>query len=222
MKIDKNLIVNILLTLVIIFLGYQVYNKNQMIDEQTVQLSSKNEDKKNTTIVYEQKLESLKKNNKSLYDSLKIYKEHIDYLAQFKYKKKYVVRDTITKVKFDTINNIIPQTVNEYIYSNKNTNDTLNYQLKIGSAIQPNWYELNLEVSDKFTLVNKKVDNVNETTIETSSNNTQINDVTILKTKENKTLKDKIAIGPSITTGYCLNNKNLDMMVGVSITIDIW
>ena len=139
-----------------------------------------------------------------------------------KYKKKYVVRDTITKVKFDTINNIIPQTVNEYIYSNKNTNDTLNYQLKIGSAIQPNWYELNLEVSDKFTLVNKKVDNVNETTIETSSNNTQINDVTILKTKENKTLKDKIAIGPSITTGYCLNNKNLDMMIGVSITIDIW
>ena len=220
MKIDKNFIVNILLTLVIIFLGYQIYNKNQMIDEQTVQLSSKNEDKKNTTIVYEQKLESLKKNNKTLYDSLKIYKEQIDYLAQFKYKKKYVVRDTITKIKFDTINNIIPQTVNEYVYSNNNQNDTLNYQLKIGSTTQPNWYELNLEVSDKFTLVNKKVDNVNETTIETTSNNTQINDVTVFKQKQK--LKDKIEIGPSITAGYCLNGKTFDIVIGVSATFDIW
>lgn len=220
MKIDKNFIINLLLVFAIIFLGYQNYCQNQMIYEQTVQLSSKNEDKKNTTIVYEQKLESLKKNNKSLYDSLKIYKEQIDYLAQFKYKKKYTVRDTI--IKYDTINNIIPQTINEYTYSNKNENDTLNYQLKIGSVTQPNWYELNLEVSDKFTLVNKKVDNVNETTIETNSNNTNISDVTILKTKENKTLKDKIEIGPSITAGYCLNGKTFDIVVGVSATFDIW
>ena len=219
---DKNYFFNILLLIVIGFLGYQNYQQYKMIDKQTVQLSSKNtDDNKHTSITYEQNFETLKKHNKELYDSLKICKEQIDYLAQFKYKKKYVVRDTI--IKYDTINNDVKQEIiNEYTYSNKDKNDTLNYQLTIGSKVQPNWYAIDFEISDKFTLVNKKINDVNETTIETKSNDTKISDVTILKTKQKKSLKDMVEIGPSITAGYCLNSKKIDVVVGVSATFDMW
>lgn len=211
MKIDVNVIINAILIIALCLLGWQNFKQNEMIDKQTVQLTSKNtDDNKSTTIVYEQKLESLKKINRDLYDSLKIYKDEIDYLVQFKYKKEYAIHDTITKIDTTNINEI-----NEYTYSNKEKNDTLNYQLKIGSKIEPNWYTINFQIADKFTIVNKEINDINETTIQPSTNG-NVGNVTVIKKKEQKSLLDNISFGPSITAGYCLGNRNFDVVVGVS------
>lgn len=218
----KNKIIFAILIACICLLGWQNYNQGKMIDEQTVQLTSKNtDDNKNTTVFYEQKFETLKKANKELYDSLKIYKDEIDYLVQFKHTKEFIVHDTIIK-NIDTLNNDINTEVKEFVYHNTNKNDTLNYQLKIGSTVEPNWYSIKFNVSETFTLVNKNINGVNETTIAPSTNSGTITNVTALKQKKTPTFKEKIAIGPSVTAGYGLINKNIDIMVGVSVTYDLW
>lgn len=208
--------IHAILILIIVFLGWQNYQQNLMIDKQTVQLSSKNEnDNKHTTVTYDQHIETLKKNNKLLYDSLKIYKDEIDYLTQFKYQKQYVIDDTI--VKNDSIKK---ENVTEYVYTNEKPNDTLNYVLKIGSFTKPQWYSLKLDLSEKFTIVNKKINNINETTIAPSSNS-NISDVTIVNVKEKENFLNKIRFGPSITAGYCLMQQKIDIMIGLSAIIDL-
>jgi hypothetical protein len=169
----------------------------------------------------------LKKTNKELYDSLKIYKDEIDYLAQFKHTKEYVVHEVIKPIEkneesADSINVKVEEEIKEFVYENKEPNDTLNYQLRIGSTVEPNWYTIKFKVSETFTLVNKEVNGINETTIAPSTGSGVISNVTVLKQKDKIKLKDRIAIGPSVTAGYCLINKNVDVMVGVSVTFDLW
>jgi FtsZ-interacting cell division protein ZipA len=227
-NINKNTIINVILIIALCILGWQNFQQSEMIDEQTVQLSSKNtDDNKHTTIVYEQKLETLKKTNKELYDSLKIYKDEIDYLAQFKHTKEYVVHEVIKPIEkndesADSVNVKVEEEIKEFVYENKEPNDTLNYKLRIGSTVEPNWYSINFKVSETFTLVNKEVNGINETTIAPSTGSGVISNVTVLKQKEKFKLKDRIAIGPSVTAGYCLINKKVDVMVGVSVTFDLW
>ncbi|MBR6516960.1 MAG: hypothetical protein IKT40_09020 [Bacilli bacterium] len=189
-------------------MGFKLIKANKMNDEYKVVI---NEYKANSLTIeyYDKQLKELKETNKNLYDSLKIFKDEIDYLIQFKYQKEYVT---------DTVYCNIEETdkdINVYEYSN-DLNDTLNYTLKIGSIYEPNWYKLNLMLSEQFTIVNRKKDDLNITTIETKSNNTSITDVTALKNKNEKFL-DRFEIGPSVTTGYDVVNKNLGIMVGVSI-----
>ena len=65
MKNIYNFIIYAILILIIGLLGWLVVYQNKMIDKQTIQLSTKNEDdNKHVSIVYEQELETLKKNNK--------------------------------------------------------------------------------------------------------------------------------------------------------------
>ena len=225
---NKSLLLNAILIIAICLLGWQNYKQYQKIDDQTVQLTTKNtDDNKTTAIVYEQKLESLKKTNKELYDSLKIYKDEIDYLVQFKHSKEYVVQETIKPVEkvetsTDSTEIKVIEAVKEFVYENKEPNDTLTYQLKIGSAVEPNWYSIKFKVSEKFTVVNKEINGINETTIAPSTSSGVVSDVTVLKQKEKFKVKDRIAIGPSITAGYGLINKQFDIMVGVSVTFDLW
>ena len=216
MKNIYNIIIYAILILIIGLLGWLVVYQNKMIDKQTIQLSTKNEDdNKHVSIVYEQQLETLKKINEDLYDSLKIYKDEIDYLVQLNFQKEYVVHDTIYKT--DTLYK--KENINEYTYYNKDKNDTLEYQLKIGSEIEPNWYSIKFKINEQFTIVNKQIDNINETTIAPSSNG-NITNVTVLKNKKSKFM-DNITFGPSITAGYCLGNRNLDVMLGISATIKL-
>ena len=227
-KINKSFILNAILIIAICLLGWQNYKQYQKIDDQTVQLTTKNtDDNKTTAIVYEQKLESLKKTNKELYDSLKIYKDEIDYLVQFKHSKEYVVQETIKPVEkvetsTDSTEIKVIEAVKEFVYENKEPNDTLTYQLKIGSTVEPNWYSIKFKVSEKFTVVNKQINGINETTIAPSTSSGVVSDVTVLKQKEKFKIKDRIAVGPSITAGYGLINKQFDIMVGVSVTFDLW
>lgn len=218
MKITKDTIIYFFLVVVIFFLGYNLYVLHQKSKEELVMIEEiKNVNKENQAsfIHYEQEIDNLSKLNKELFDSLKIYKNQIDYLVQFKYEKKY---DTGI-VRTDTVNEIVhyeDSIVKTYEYSS--TNDTLTYNLKIGSSEKPEWYSLDFNVTDKFTIVNKDFDNFNKTDIES---NGIIDDVTILKKKEKKSIFDNISIGPSISMGYNFGTREPEFIIGVSITYDI-
>ena len=218
MKITKDSIIYFFLIVVICFLGYNLFILHEKSKEELVMIEEiKNVNKENQAsfIHYEQEIDNLSKLNKELFDSLKLYKNQIDYLVQFKYEKKY---DTGI-IKTDTVKEIIHNSdsvVKTFEYSN--TNDTLTYNLKIGSVEKPEWYSLDFNVTDKFTIVNKKFDNFNKTDIES---NGIIDDVTVLKKKEKKNIFDNISIGPSITMGYDIAKKEPEFIIGFSITYDL-
>ena len=88
MKIDKDWIIIAVLFVIIGFLSVQLYKLNTKAEIQIEQIHKQDEDtKRYTAIYYDQTIESLKKTNKDLYDSIEIYKDQIDYLVQFKYQK---------------------------------------------------------------------------------------------------------------------------------------
>lgn len=212
MKFDKDWIIIILLFGIIAFLSWKIYTLNDMSRATIEQIHYKDSNKdKYNIIYYDQTIASLKQTNKSLYDSLKLYKEQIDYLIQFKYKKQFHV-DTIF---IDTTKS---KDVNTYAFSDT-LNDTLKYNLQIGSKLPPNWYKLDVELADEFTIINNKYNDVNNTTI-SSSNGSTITDVTVFKKKSNKIL-DNFSTGPSINVGYDVLNKNFGIMVGWAITYKI-
>lgn len=218
MKITKDNIMFIILLCIVCFLGFNTYQLHKKAQEEILMLEEikdTNNDNQVSFIHYEQEIDNLSRLNKELYDSLKSYKNQIDYLVQFKYEKKY---DTGI-IETDSVKEIIhdkDSIVKTYEYSN--TNDTLTYNLKIGSIDKPKWYSLDFNVTDNFTIVNKDFDNFNKTDIES---NGIIDDVTILKKKEKKSIFDNISIGPSLSMGYNFATKEPEVILGVSITYDI-
>ena len=167
-KNNKNIIICILISLICIGLIYFTYSKiynGKIFKENIVYVDST----KTANVIYDEgSFSDLKKENKELYDSLKKYKDEITYLLQFKYKKEYDTGKIITKYVVINGDSIAANedSVKIYEYGN-NENDTIHYNLKIGSKVEPNWYQLRTVVNEKFTIVNKKLDDgVNKTTIE--------------------------------------------------------
>jgi hypothetical protein len=214
MKFDKDWIIIALLFVIIGFLSYKIYeiNKNTNIQIEKIHQQSE-KDNRFTTIYYDQTITSLKQTNKELYDSIQHFKEQIDYLMQFNFQKEYIT-DTI----YCYVDSLDNEDVNVYSYNNKK-NDTLNYQLQIASTKEPNWYKLKLGISEEFTIVNKKQNGLNITTIQPTSSGT-ITDVTVFK-QDKTTFWDNIVFGPSITCGCDVINKNFGIMFGVSLTYNI-
>lgn len=214
MKTDKDWIIIAVLFVIIGFLSLQLYKLNTKTEIQIKQIHKHDEDtKRYTAIYYDQTIESLKKTNEELYDSIKIYKKQIDYLVQFKYQKTYVIDtvycDTTTAKKED---------IKTFEYKNE-PNDTLSYTLTVGSEKEPSWYKLNVDVSEEFTIINKKEGDLNITTID-PTNKGNISDVTVMK-QDKSSFFDNFAFGPSITAGYDVVNNNFGIMVGVSMTYKI-
>lgn len=220
-KEHKKVIIGILISILCIGLIYFCYTKiynGKIFKEKVVYVDST----KTTNVLYDEgKFSDLKKENKELYDSLKKYKNQITYLLQFKYKKEYDTGKVITKYVVVNGDSTIANEndVKVYEYGN-NENDTIHYKLKIGSKVEPNWYQLHTVVNEKFTIVNKKLDDgVNKTTIDTQ-NKGDITDITILKKKE-KTFWKRFSIGIGTTAGYDPINKKFGVMFGPSITFDL-
>ena len=214
MKIDKDWIIIAVLFVIIGFLSVQLYKLNTKAEIQIEQIHKQDEDtKRYTAIYYDQTRESLKKTNKDLYDSIEIYKDQIDYLVQFKYQKKYII-DTV----YCDTTTVKKEEIKTFEYSNE-PNDTLLYTLTLGSEKEPSWYKLDVDVSDKFTIINKKEGDVNITTID-PMNKGNISDVTVIK-QDKSSFLDNFAFGPSVTAGYDVVNNNFGIMVGVSLTYKI-
>lgn len=215
-KFDIDYLIYIVLFGIIGFLSFKVMQLNTTSKNHICKIEEIDKNETHKTIFYDQTIESLKQTNKLLYDSLKIYKDEVEYLLQFRYQKEYIF-DT---VYCDTTNHNIIKEEKVFEYSNAQ-NDTLNYTLTIGSIYEPNWYKLKLMVSDEFTIVNKKYDNLNVTTIDPTSSNVTISDVTAFHKEEKKSIIDNIHFGPSITAGYDIVGNNFEVIVGVSLTYDL-
>lgn len=138
----------------------------------------------------------LKKENKELYDSLKKYKDKIDFLTQFNYDKSYNSGKVVVKTKEVQTPTYVKNEDGQYVenieeaktyeYENE-PNDSINYKLQINSTREPNWYSLNVKLHDKITIVNKDEGNgVNHLTIETD-NKADISNVTTSKRKKRRT-----------------------------------
>lgn len=176
-------------------------------------------------VYYSKTFKELKKENKELYDSLKQYKDKIDFIVQFTHEKNYQTGKIETKpnivdsVIYDTIK--VSETLMAKTYEyNSEPNDTFQYKLNINSYTEPNWYSLNVRTKNKFTIVNKEEDGINHITIG-SSNNGNISNVTVFNKKEKRKFLSRFSVGPSVTAGYDMINKQWGIMAGASVTFDL-
>lgn len=218
---NKCLIIVLSLLLVIAALigytHYKIENSYKKINE----IEFKDSLNKYNKIYYETTINELKKTNKQLYDSLDASKNMIDFLVQFNAKQEYKTGKVI--IKHDTIyeDTTKVKDAKTFEYTNVNPNDTMNYKLKINSTEEPNWYSLDISTSTKYTIVNKDYgNNTNHITIDGGNNTTDITDVTVFK-KKKKTFWSRFGVGPSVTAGYDVINKNFGVMPGVSVTYDL-
>lgn len=176
-------------------------------------------------VYYSKTFKELKKENKELYDSLKQYKDKIDFIVQFTHEKNYQTGKVETKpnvvdsVIYDTIK--VSETLMAKTYEyNSEPNDTFQYKLNINSYTEPNWYSLNVRTKNKFTIVNKEEDGINHITIG-SNNNGNISNVTVFNKKEKRKFLSRFSVGPSVTAGYDIVNKQWGIMAGASVTFDL-
>jgi len=176
-------------------------------------------------LYYEKKFKELKNENRELYDSLKQYKDKIDYIVQFYHEKEYNTGQVHTKpnvidsVVYDTIPVSVPQIAKTYEYLSE-PNDTFQYKLNVNSFTEPNWYSIQAKVKNKFTIVNKEEGGMNHITIEPGNGGT-ITDPTVWKKKEKRSLWDRFSFGPGVTAGYDPINKRFGVVVGASATFDL-
>lgn len=176
-------------------------------------------------IYYSKLFTDLKKENKTLHDSLKKYKDKIDFIVQFYHEKEYNTGQVSTKPKvkdsviYDTVPVTIPQIARTYEYISE-PNDTFQYKLNVNSFTEPNWYSIKAKVKNKFTIVNKGDGDLNHIVISPGDGG-EIIDPTVWKKKEKRTVWDRISVGPSVTAGYDVVNKQWGIMAGASVTFDL-
>lgn len=203
------------------YFNYKLNEKQKKIDEIEYTDSTGIYNK----LYYEAKFASLKKENKELYDSLKQYKDKIDYIIQFYHEKEYNTGQVTTKpniidsVVYDTIPVTIPQIAKTYEYLSE-PNDTFQYKLNVNSFIEPNWYSIQAKVKNKFTIVNKEEGGMNHITINPENGGT-ISNPTVFKKKEKRNFLDRFSFGPGVTAGYDPINKQFGIVVGASATLDL-
>ena len=165
----------------IAYFNYELQKKQKKIDEIEYTDTTGTYHKQ----YYETKFKELKKVNRELYDSLKQYKDKIDYIVQFYHEKDYNTGQVHTKPKiidsvvYDTVPVTIPQVAKTYEYTSE-PNDTFQYKLNVNSFTEPNWYSINAKVKNKFTIVNKEEGGANHITIKPENGGT-ITDPTVWK-----------------------------------------
>ena len=211
-----------LITCGLVWYADKSYNNTRRLVEEVEYYDSLNRYNK---IYYSKTFSDLKKENKELYDSLKKYKDKLDIVIQFTHEKEYNTGQVTNKPKikdsvvYDTIPVTIPQIAKTYEYTSE-PNDTFQYKLNVNSFTEPNWYSIQAKIKNKFTIVNKEENGQNHITIDPENGGT-ITNPTVFKKEKKKSFLDRFAIGPSVTAGYDVVNKQWGVMVGASITFDL-
>lgn len=235
-RLRIQIIIDAVLACIVIFFGcYTAYLHRELRNHVKEITAASMNDGKYQQYYIEREFELLKNKNKALYDSLKSVKNQIKTLEEFTYSKKYSTgivlakQPTINKeTTVDTTQNQGINNVEEVIilqdstYNYNSKTDSLSYDLSINSKTEPNWYKLDVEVKDKFTVVNKDYgDGTHSIEIE-SQNKGTISDVTAWQKPSTRKWYQRFAAGPSVTVGYDPFNKNLAFVVGASVTYDIF
>lgn len=178
-------------------------------------VTSEEYNKNNTYVrIYEsQKLSSLKKENKELYDSIKNL-QNVESGMVIKFKEKYVT-DTITVDKFIVkLDSLSKDSIYHYVQNN----DTVNLKVDI-KARDLKWCKTDITIHDKFMIINREKNGVNQTSINHSSN-TEIEGTTMWHKKTNKKWYQKFVLSPQVGVGYGIFNKKPDVFVGVGVGYD--
>ncbi|MBO5633118.1 MAG: hypothetical protein J5965_29010 [Aeriscardovia sp.] len=213
--------------LIVLIIGVIAYFNYRLREEQKKMDEVEYTDTTGTynKLYYEKKFKELKNENRELYDSLKHYKDKIDYIVQFYHEKEYNTGQVHTKpnvidsVVYDTIPVSVPQIAKTYEYLSE-PNDTFQYKLNVNSFTEPNWYSIQAKVKNKFTIVNKEEGGMNHITIEPGNGGT-ITDPTVWKKKEKRGFWNRFSFGPGVTAGYDPINKRFGVVVGASATFDL-
>ena len=211
----KEHVIYVIAILMIGCLGYHIYIITERNNQRLEEIHMKNLTERTYEVqFYDQTIKSLKKENEALYDSIKMYKDELDYALQFKYEKEYS-SDTVYIEKTVTIPSETPK-----VFEYSNNSDSLRYKLQISSLIEPEWYKIDFKVSDQFTILNNRTDEgLNETIIKTNTN-ADISDVTVWK-KDRSSFWDHFSVGPTVAAGYDFINNKPAVVVGVGVTVKI-
>lgn len=212
-----------LITCGLVWFSYGQVKETERLVEEVEYYDSLNRYNK---LYYDKTFDILKTENRQLYDSLRDYRDKISYLIQFTHEKNYNTGKVTSKPKIkdsiihDTVPLIIPQIAKTYEYTSE-PNDTFQYKLNVNSYTEPLWYSMQAKVKNKFTIVNKSDgEGGNHITIDPNGNGT-ISDVTVYKKKEKRTFWQRFSVGPSVTGGYDMINKQWGIMAGASVTYDL-
>ena len=161
------------------------------------------------TVEDKNRFDALKAENKKLYDSISKLK-NVESAIVYKYVYKY---------KSDTvfIKEEVEEDVCNYEYSG-GSEDTVQYNLLIGSVCEPSYYKLDFSVKDNFVIVTKNDDGITEVDIHTDLGD--IENPIVAHEKRGSFFK-RFAYGPSVSVGYDPFNKGLSSCVGFSVTYDL-
>ena len=213
-----------LITCGLVWFSYGQVKETDRLVEEVEYYDSLN---KYNKLYYDKTFDMLKKDNKELYDSLKEYRNKVSFLIQFTHEKNYNTGKVTTKPKvkdsivYDTIPVTIPQVAKTYEYTSE-PNDTFQYKLNVNSFTEPLWYSMQAKVKNKFTIVNKQdsPDGSNHITIDPHGNGT-ISDVTVFKKSEKRGFWKRFGVGPAVTAGYDVVNKQWGITAGAAVTFDL-
>ena len=184
--------------------------------------------KENTYVrIYEsQKLNKLKRENKELYDSIKNLKD-VESAMIIKFKEHYNT-ETITVdrfiVKHDTIkfyddNNTLHQKVDS-VYHYAEDNDTVQLDIDV-KARELQWVKADFTIHDKFMIINREKDGVNQTIVN-HSDNTEIEGTTMWHRENKEKWYQRFSIGPQVGVGYGVLNHKPDIYVGLGAQYRLW
>lgn len=186
------------------------YNK---VNRQLVTSEEYNKKNMYARIYESTKLSELKKQNRELYDSISKLKD-VESGMIIKFREHYNT-DTITVDKFIVQHDTITNEKIDSIYHYAQSNDTIDLDIDI-KANELKWVVADFTIRDKFVIINREKDGVNQTIIN-HSDNSEIEGTAMWHKKENKKWYQRFTIGPQIGVGYGLIHKKIDGYVGVGI-----
>lgn len=162
--------------------------------------------------IYEsQTIESLKKENRELYDSIKRLND-VESAIEIRYKYKYVT-DTITKTEF-------VYNTNDSVYHYRNDNDTITCDIDV-KANNLEWIQNRFTINDRFMIINREKDGMNQTFINHGENTTVDAVDTWHRIEDKQKWHKNFHLGIQAGFGYGVFNRKPDIFIGVGVSYDL-
>ena len=162
--------------------------------------------------IYEsQTIESLKKENRELYDSIKRLND-VESAIEIRYKYKYVT-DTITKTVF-------VYNTNDSVYHYHNDNDTITCDIDV-KANNLEWIQNRFTINDRFMIINREKDGMNQTFINHGENTTVDAVDTWHRIEDKQKWHKNFHLGIQAGFGYGVFNRKPDIFIGVGVSYDL-
>ena len=162
--------------------------------------------------IYEsQTIESLKKENRELYDSIRRLND-VESAIEIRYKYKYVT-DTVTKTEF-------VYNTNDSVYHYHNDNDTITCDIDV-KANNLEWIQNRFTINDRFMIINREKDGMNQTFINHGENTTVDAVDTWHRIEDKQKWHKNFHLGIQAGFGYGVFNRKPDIFIGVGVSYDL-